>query len=69
MTNFLCFVIALHVVSFANLYVINNLNLNYLNLLIGQKNRYKSSQVTSIEKIDEIGYNDSERVGRKTPSN
>ena len=28
MTNFLCFVIALHVVSFANLYVIKNLNLN-----------------------------------------
>ena len=27
MTNFLCFVIALHVVSFANLYVIKNLNL------------------------------------------
>ena len=25
MTNFLCFVIALHVVSFANLYVIKNL--------------------------------------------
>ena len=29
MTNFLCFVIALHVVSFANLYVIKNLNLNF----------------------------------------
>ena len=29
MTNFLCFVIALHVVSFANLYVIKNLNLKY----------------------------------------
>ena len=28
LTNFLCFVIALHVVSFANLYVIKNLNLN-----------------------------------------
>ena len=31
MTNFLCFVIALHVVSFANLYVIKNLfDLNFL---------------------------------------
>lgn len=29
MTNFLCFVIALHVVSFANLYVIKNLNFEY----------------------------------------
>ena len=28
MTIFLCFVIVLHVVSFANLYVIKNLNLN-----------------------------------------
>ena len=31
MTNFLCFVIALHVVSYANLYVIKNLILKFEN--------------------------------------
>ena len=45
MTNFLCFVIALHVVSFANLYVIKNLNLNLNTFRVINYNFCLQSQV------------------------